>query len=375
MVLGALLFAGAMADGGEPSWVGLVAGPLCAALGWLAVGGLVERARSRLDDSAAVLLTVYADGAALLLAALAVFVPPVSFVALIGFVVLSGRWPPPRGREVRRPADPSLVPAATKKLVLAVIDSLKPEMLDRAIEEGQAPALANARRAGHLRARLRVDVPVGDARGERGDRHRPRPGRAPHPRDELVPPRRGALRRVRLLVAGHARVRRRALALRHRLQHEPGAPLARAPDGLRAPRRRRSPHRVHDLPDLPRAHAARSLGRERVPPDRGGGAVPPRRLRRPRAVLRRPVRLARHRLHVRARHAGPARSAHRLRRRLPGGARPVRLPALLAAGQRHLLAQGRARRPGALDRGGRPGARADHARGRGVPRRSSRSTR
>jgi uncharacterized membrane protein len=88
MVLGALLFAGAMADGGEPSWVGLVAGPLCAALGWLAVGGLVERARSRLDDSAAVLLTVYADGAALLLAALAVFVPPVSFVALIGFAVL-----------------------------------------------------------------------------------------------------------------------------------------------------------------------------------------------------------------------------------------------------------------------------------------------
>ena len=88
MVLGALLFAGAMADGGEPSWVGLVAGPLCAALGWLAVGGLVERARSRLDDNAAVLLTVYADGAALLLAALAVFVPPVSFVALIGFAVL-----------------------------------------------------------------------------------------------------------------------------------------------------------------------------------------------------------------------------------------------------------------------------------------------
>ena len=88
MVLGALLFAGAMADGGEASWIGLVAGPLCAALGWLAVGGLVERARARLDDSAAVLLTVYADGAALVLAALAVFVPPVSFVALIGFAVL-----------------------------------------------------------------------------------------------------------------------------------------------------------------------------------------------------------------------------------------------------------------------------------------------
>jgi hypothetical protein len=88
VVLGALLFAGAMADGGEASWVGLVAGPLCAALGWLAVGGLVERARSRLEGGAAALITVYADTAALVLAALAIFVPPVSFLALIGFVVL-----------------------------------------------------------------------------------------------------------------------------------------------------------------------------------------------------------------------------------------------------------------------------------------------
>ena len=96
VVLGALLFAGAMADGGEPSWVGLVFGPLCAALGWIAVGGLVERARKRLDGGAAALLTVYADGAALLLAAVAVFVPPLSFLALVGFAVLLLRG---RGRE------------------------------------------------------------------------------------------------------------------------------------------------------------------------------------------------------------------------------------------------------------------------------------
>src|ERR687896_2501557 len=32
--------------------------------------------------------------------------------------------------------------AAQKKLVLAVIDSLKPEMLERAIADGRAPALA-----------------------------------------------------------------------------------------------------------------------------------------------------------------------------------------------------------------------------------------
>ena len=35
----------------------------------------------------------------------------------------------------------SIVASKPKKLVLAVIDSLKPEMLDRAIAEGRAPAL------------------------------------------------------------------------------------------------------------------------------------------------------------------------------------------------------------------------------------------
>jgi Domain of unknown function (DUF4126) len=88
LVLGALLFAGALADGGEESWIGIVLGPLCAALGWLAVGGLVERARRRLEGGAAALLTVYADVAALVLAAVAIFVPPLSFLALIGFAVL-----------------------------------------------------------------------------------------------------------------------------------------------------------------------------------------------------------------------------------------------------------------------------------------------
>jgi hypothetical protein len=88
IVLGAMLFAGALADGGEESWLGLVLGPVCAALGWLAVGGLVERARRRLESGAAALMTVYADVAALVLAAAAIFVPPLSFLALIGFVVL-----------------------------------------------------------------------------------------------------------------------------------------------------------------------------------------------------------------------------------------------------------------------------------------------
>jgi uncharacterized protein DUF4126 len=88
MVLGALLFAGALADGGSESWPGLVAGPVCAFLGWQAVGGLVERARSRLEGGAAALLTAYADGVALVLAAIAIFLPPVSILAVIAFVVL-----------------------------------------------------------------------------------------------------------------------------------------------------------------------------------------------------------------------------------------------------------------------------------------------
>src|SRR5918999_5580888 len=44
IALGALLFAGALADGGTDAWIGLIAGPVCAFLGWRAVGGLVERA-------------------------------------------------------------------------------------------------------------------------------------------------------------------------------------------------------------------------------------------------------------------------------------------------------------------------------------------
>ena len=88
VILGALLFAGALADGGSESWPGLIGGAICAALGWQAVGGLIERARTRLQDDAAALLTAYPDGVALLLAAIAIFLPPVSILAILGFIVL-----------------------------------------------------------------------------------------------------------------------------------------------------------------------------------------------------------------------------------------------------------------------------------------------
>ena len=55
---------------------------------WLAIGGLVERVRARLEPDQAALVTAYADGAALILAAIAIFVPPLAFLAIPGFVVL-----------------------------------------------------------------------------------------------------------------------------------------------------------------------------------------------------------------------------------------------------------------------------------------------
>ena len=88
VVLGTLLFVGALLDTGQPSWIGIVFGPLCVALAWVAVGGLVERVRARLEADQAALVTAYADGAALILAAIAIFLPPLAYLAIPGFVVL-----------------------------------------------------------------------------------------------------------------------------------------------------------------------------------------------------------------------------------------------------------------------------------------------
>ena len=91
IVLGALLFAGVLASGGAEAWPGLLAGAACAALGVAAVARLLERARRRAEPSAAALFTLYGDLAALALAAVSIFVPPVGLVALVAFVVLAVR--------------------------------------------------------------------------------------------------------------------------------------------------------------------------------------------------------------------------------------------------------------------------------------------
>jgi hypothetical protein len=86
---GALLFAGTLADHGDAWWPGLVGGLLAAALGARAVGPLIARARRRLPDRAARdALTMYLDGAALVLAALVSLLHPLGYVALALLVLL-----------------------------------------------------------------------------------------------------------------------------------------------------------------------------------------------------------------------------------------------------------------------------------------------
>jgi hypothetical protein len=90
LALGGLLFAGSLAEGGNATWPGIVAGVACGALAWASVGGLFERARTRLavGGAAADTLALYAEGLALVLAGLAIALPPVSFLALVAFAVL-----------------------------------------------------------------------------------------------------------------------------------------------------------------------------------------------------------------------------------------------------------------------------------------------
>jgi hypothetical protein len=89
LALGALEFAGSLADEGASAGAGIPAGAACALLGFVAASAFLGRAASRLaargDAGTASFLSLYADVAALAIAALAIAVPPVSYVAL-GFL-------------------------------------------------------------------------------------------------------------------------------------------------------------------------------------------------------------------------------------------------------------------------------------------------
>ena len=178
-----------------------------------------------------------------------------------------------------------------KKLVLAVIDAMKPAMLERAIATGRAPTLERLIQEGQYTDECVAAFPSVTP-GVRGlDRDRHGPGRARDPGHELVAPGRGALRRVRDELRRLARLRHPPVAHRHDLQHEPRAPLAGREDGVRVARRQRDSNRGHDVPDVPRPPPARAVG------EHGALAARPHRVRpadvgAEGALLRRHVRVA-----------------------------------------------------------------------------------
>lgn len=97
MGIGALLFAGSLADHGRESagWIALavVAGIAAAALGNGAVRDLAARTAKRLDEAAQRALPLWFEGVALVLAALAIAVSPVALLALpfLAWLLLGGR--------------------------------------------------------------------------------------------------------------------------------------------------------------------------------------------------------------------------------------------------------------------------------------------
>jgi len=87
--LGCVLFAAVLAQHHESAWIGLAGGLACAAIAQFALRPLLARTRARLaDQPAREALTLYVDAAALALAAIATFVPPLSILALLALLRL-----------------------------------------------------------------------------------------------------------------------------------------------------------------------------------------------------------------------------------------------------------------------------------------------
>jgi Domain of unknown function (DUF4126) len=90
VVAGALLFAGSLADGGETSWPGLIAGAVIGLIGYLALGRLFMRANQRLFAAGdpGVVLGLGRDLLTIALAVLVVFVDVIGYAVLAAAIVL-----------------------------------------------------------------------------------------------------------------------------------------------------------------------------------------------------------------------------------------------------------------------------------------------
>ena len=93
LVIGALMFAGALAQGHYTVWPGFIGGVICAGVGLMATRPLLERVRTRLDETTAALLPLFSESGALLAAVLTVLLPPVGVVvlALLLWLLYAGR--------------------------------------------------------------------------------------------------------------------------------------------------------------------------------------------------------------------------------------------------------------------------------------------
>ena len=91
VVAGALLFAGSLADGGETSWPGLVAGAIAGAIGYFALGRLFMRANQRLQAAGdpGVVLGLGRDLAVIALTVVVVLADVVGYLVLVAALVLT----------------------------------------------------------------------------------------------------------------------------------------------------------------------------------------------------------------------------------------------------------------------------------------------
>ncbi len=88
VVVGLLMAAGTMADGGESVVPGIIVGTFSAFLGYVVARDLMRRTRKRLDREAANALTLYAEGAGLVAAGISVLFPPLALLVIGGLLAL-----------------------------------------------------------------------------------------------------------------------------------------------------------------------------------------------------------------------------------------------------------------------------------------------
>ena len=93
VALGALMGAGSLADHDYTVVPGIVAGALCATLGWQAARSLFGRVRARLDPDAQSVLPIYSEGAAVAAAGLSILFPPLAIliIAALAWLLFGSR--------------------------------------------------------------------------------------------------------------------------------------------------------------------------------------------------------------------------------------------------------------------------------------------